>query len=138
PVPPPMQGKETPQNVPTNAGNSAPQAKTQNPGKPSPVEMVQKLTDGDGEKMKALLQSLQDQNKRNAFAQALGVIGDTLGNVGQARAGQRPEGFSTAKSIKERGKKTGEQQIQNLQQQLPSDPKSQTPKAAQMTMAQAM
>ena len=130
----PMTGKTMPPAEPNNPPQSAQPTKKV----PSPVELVQKLTDNDSDKLTGLLQSLQDQNKRNAFAQALGVIGDTLGNVGQARAGQTPSGFSTAKNIQEMGEKTNQQSLENMQQQIAANPQSQTSQAAQMTMATAM
>ena len=130
----PMTGKTMPPAEPNNPSQSAQPAKKV----PSPIELVQKLTDNDSDKLTGLLQSLQDQNKRNAFAQALGVIGDTLGNVGQARAGQTPSGFSTAQNIQAMGEKTNQQSLENMQQQIAANPQSQTSQAAQMTMATAM
>ncbi len=133
PVPPPMQGQQMPQ---TPASQQA--VSPQPAGKPSPIDLVQKLTDNDSDKLTALLQQLQDQNKRNAFSQALGVVADTMGNIGEARAGQRPEGFSTPQMIQNMGEKSNQQALENMQQQIAANPQSQTSQAAQMALAQAM
>jgi hypothetical protein len=108
------------------------------PAKPAAVDLLSKLTDNDSTKMSALLASLKDQDKRSRFAQALGVIGDTFGNMGMAKAGQRPEGFTTPQMLAGMNKESKESQLQNLTQTLAADPNSQTSKMAQATLMQAM
>lgn len=114
------------------------QAPVATPAKPSATDLMQKLTDGDGAKMSALLASLKDQDKRSSFAQALGVIGDTFGNMGMAKAGQRPEGFTTPQMLQGVNEASKKSQIENLTQSLASDPNSQTSKMAQQTLMQSM
>lgn len=117
-----------------NAGNSQPVLAE----KPAATDLLAKLTDNDGAKMSALLASLKDQDKRAAFAQALGVIGDTFGNIGRAKAGMPGEGFKTPQMIAGMHEASKKSQIENLTQSLASDPNSQTSKMAQQTLMQAM
>jgi hypothetical protein len=102
------------------------------------ADILQKLTDGDGAKMSALLASLKDQDKRNQFAQALAVIGDTFGNIGRAKAGMPGEGFKTAKMLSDMNKESKSSQIENLTQSLAADPNSNTSRMAQATLMQSM
>lgn len=106
--------------------------------KPPAMDLLQKLTDGDGTKMQALMEHLKDQDKRAQFAQALGIIGDTLGNMGMAKAGMRPGGFETTDMLGKMNEASRKRQIDNLTQTLASDPNSQTSRMAQATLMQAM
>jgi len=119
-------------------GNPAPNTPPQSAQAPTATDILGKLTDNDSSKMQALLASLKDQDKRSAFAQALGVIGDTFGNMGMAKAGQRPEGFTTPQMIAGMNQQSKQAQIENLTQSLAADPNSQTSKMAQQTLMQSM
>jgi len=120
--------------IPVNAGKNQPVLNE----KPKALDLMAQLTNGDSEKMQSLLAHLKDEDKRNKFAQALGIIGDTLGNIGMARAGQHPEGFTTPQMLQGMHEKSKQAQIENLTQSLAADPKSQTSKMAQMTLMQSM
>src|SRR5579859_569637 len=132
PMPTPQQAPPTPQPV-----SQAP-AQGQAPEKPSAIDLLGQLTNNDSSKMQALLASLKDQDKRSQFAQALGVIGDTFGNIGMAKAGMRPEGITTPQMLQGMNEKSKQSQLENLTQSLAADPTSQTSKMAQMTLMQAM
>jgi hypothetical protein len=136
----PPQAPVMPSQPPTAEGagaSASPDAPTTSQ-RPPAVDILNKLTDGDGAKMSALLASLKDQDKRSAFAQALGVIGDTFGNIGQAKAGQHPDGFQTPDLINKMNETSKKNQIDNLTQSLASDPNSQTSRMAQSTLLQSM
>lgn len=115
-----------------------PKAQPEMGGKPDPVALMSKLTDNDSDKLNALLGQLKDSDKRGAFAQALGVIGDTLGNVGQARAGMAPSGFTSTKLLTDQNDTNRGRIGDNIKQQIAADPRSQTSQLAQMSLMQAM
>lgn len=140
PVTPPSSPAPTPV-VPPPAPAAAVPSATAEASKPAPTsatDIMAKLTDGDGAKMSALLAQLKDSDKRNQFAQALAVIGDTFGNMGQAKAGQTPSGITTPGMIQSLGEKNKASAIQNLTQSLAADPNSQTSKMAQAALMQSM
>ena len=127
--------------APVNSNNIPPAAQpmtTSNQTKPQAADILSALTGGDNGKMSILLSQLQDQNKRNQFAQALGVIADTFGNMGMAKAGQRPGEFTTAQQLQNMNEQRQAQQIDMLNKTLAADPNSQTSKAAQMVLMQSM
>lgn len=105
---------------------------------PPAADLLNKITDGDGAKMQALLAQLQDNDKKSKFANALAIIGDTLGNVGNARAGMTPQGFTSTKLVGDIADANRKKSLDMIGQQLASDPNSQTSQLAQMTLIQSM
>lgn len=121
---------------PTQQAASAPAP--QPSAKPQAMDLLSKLTDNDSDKMNALISNLQDHDKRAAFAQALAVIGDTFGNMGNAKAGQSPEGFTGLKAVQGITDQDRQRMIDQLQMKLASDPNSQTSRLAQQILMQGM
>jgi hypothetical protein len=116
----------------------SPQTKPPKPEAPAAIDIMSKLTNNDSEQMSALLNQLKDQDKRSQFAQALGVIADTFGNMGLAKAGMRPEEFKTPQMLAQMNETSKKQALENLTQKLAADPNSQTSRMAQMTLLQSM
>lgn len=139
PNPPPLEAPApAPQPVmpapaPVQAAPAVPKSAT-----PPAVDILSKLTDGDSSKMQALIAQLQDSDKKTQFAKALAIIGDTFGNMGQAKAGQRPDGFTSTELVSGMAKENKANAVDMLTKQLASDPNSQTSRMAQMTLMQSM
>ncbi len=123
---------------PPQAASAAPAPAPAPSATPPAMDLLSKLTDNDGDKMKALLEHLKDQDKRSQFAQALGIIGDTFGNMGMAKAGMRPGGFETPQMLSNMNNESKKAQIENLTAMLSSDPHSQSSRMAQDTLLQSM
>lgn len=149
PPAPPMPAPDKSANAPTDEGpgpnDSAPKAPSTPPVAPvtppvapTAADVMTKLTDGDGPKMQALLGQLKDQDTKSKFANALAIIADTIGNVGNVKAGQAPEGFTSTKLVGALADKQRQHQLDLIGQRLAADPNSQTSQMAQMTLAQSM
>lgn len=123
---------------PPQMASKAPEMAKQAPNLPPAADLLSQITNGDNDKMAALLEHLKDQDKRSQWAQVLGVIGDTFGNVGQAKAGQTPSGFTTQKTLSDMNETSKKSQLDNLTQSIANDPMSSTSKMAQMTLMQSM
>jgi len=108
------------------------------PAAPAATDIMSKLTDNDPSKLQALLGQLKDQQTRGKWAEALAVIGDTLGNVGQAKAGMAPSGFTSTNLVQGMNKQNQADLTTNVQAELANDPNSQTSKWAQNALATAM
>lgn len=106
--------------------------------KPDPVQLMQSMVGNDPNQYQQLIQSLQDSDKRDKFADALAIIGDTLGNMGQAKAGQTPAGFTSLNAVQGLQGQNRQRMMDQLQMKVAADPNSQSSKLAQQTLAQAM
>ncbi len=128
PAPAPVaQTPVTPPAAPANVPEKPVSSPAPVPAEPNhAAALLQTMTGGDASKMQALMEQLKDQDKRSQFAQALAVIGDTLGNVGQARAGRTPEGFTSTKLVQDMGTKNRSLMESRVTQQIANDPNSQT------------
>lgn len=133
-IPPPAPQASAPMTPPP----PAPVAQPKPSPAPAATDILSKLTDGDGDKMQQVLAQLKDQDSKSKFANALAIIGDTLGNVGNARAGMTPQGFTSTKLVNELSDANRKKSLDMIGQQLASDPKSQTSQMAQMTLMQSM
>lgn len=147
PATPPPAPMPMPQAAPTSAPQPVQQAPATPPpaaapasgtGAPPVADLLSKITGNDSSVMQALQTQLQDHDKKAKFAQALAIIGDTLGNMGQARAGQTPEGFTGLKAIQGISDADRQHMIDALPAKLASDPSSQTSRLAQAQLAMAM
>jgi hypothetical protein len=107
-------------------------------GKPDPVQLMQSMVGNDPNQYQQLISSLQDSDKRASFAKALAVIGDTLGNMGNARAGQTPQGFTSLNAVNGITDQTRQRLIDQLQMKVAADPNSQSSKLAQQSLMQAL
>jgi len=132
PTPPPSQSAST-QTVPAQ-----PSAQPVNNSKPSPTDLISKLTGNDSDTLQALTKQLQDHDTRAKFAQALAIIADTFGNIGEAGAGRTPQGFTSLAAIKGVNDQRRQQLIDSIPQKLAADPNSQTSRFAQMQVIKAM
>lgn len=106
---------------------------------PKAAEILTNIAGGDSDKLQALLGQLKDQQTRNKWANVLGVIGDTLSNIGQAKSGNavtgKGEGLAAIQGI---GQNTLKDMSSNVQAELANDPNSQTSKWAQSALSNAM
>lgn len=143
-VPPPaMSANASPTPMPQPQASIAQAAPSPKPqaaptARPPAQDLLAKLTDNDSGKLQDLLSQLKDSDRRGAFAQALGVIGDTLGNVGNAKAGMTPQGFTGTDLITKQNDANRGKLQDNVKMELMSNPNSQTSRMAQIALLQAM
>lgn len=117
---------------------AAPQPKPVAQGKPDPVDLMSRITNNDSDTMNALLDHLKDSDRRGNFAQALAVIGDTLGNMGNAKAGMTPQGFTSTKLVTDQNAVNRGRIQDDTKARIAADPNSQTSHMAQTALLQAM
>lgn len=136
PMPAPVQA--APQVAPASQPVQQQPVTPKAPTTPPAADLLNRITGNDAGVMQGLQEQLKNQDKKAKFAQALAIIGDTLGNMGQARAGQTPEGFTGLKAIQGINDTNRQHLLDTLPAKLAGDPNSQTSRLAQSQLAMAM